>query len=176
MSIKGEKKRGAGERRSGDAGERKRDAGERRSSGAGERRYVAGRRRLVGDTKSNGDRNLSGAGKKENGAGRNMNAAGRRKPGVEMRSVGETKSNGDKNMSGAGKKENGAGKRENGGDMNRVTGGMLPQNIVGEYPAAASKHPNNRQAQSWPVMSQARICSATAFALGGSRFARTMTV
>jgi hypothetical protein len=143
MSIKGERKRGAGERRSGGAGERKKGAGERRSSGAGERRYNAGRRR----------------------------------PGVEMRRlVGDTKSNGDRNMRGAGKKENGGGKRENGGDMNRVTGGMLPQNIIGEYPAAASKHPNNRQAQSWPAMSQARICSATASALGGSRFARTMTV
>jgi hypothetical protein len=54
------------------------------------------------------------------------------------RLVGDTKSNGDRNMSGAG--------RKTGGDMNRITGGRLPQNIIGEYPAAA-KHPNNRQAQ-----------------------------
>jgi hypothetical protein len=164
MSIEGEMKRDAGERRSGGAGWRRHDgggkrrgAGERRIDGAGERRYDAGgrrpgveMRRLVGGTKSNGDRNMSGAGRKKNGTGRKKNGAGT-------------------NMSGA-------GKRKNGGDMNSITGGMLPQNIIGEYPAAASKHPNNRQAQSWPVMSQVRICSVTAFALGGSRFARTMTV
>jgi hypothetical protein len=104
ISIKGERKRGADERRSGGAGERKkgagerkRGAGERRSSGDGEMRYDAGRkrpgvemRRLVGDTKSNGDTNMSGAGRKKNAAGR---------------------------------KENGAGERGNGGDMNRATGG-----------------------------------------------------